>query len=194
MFTSHSRLAFDPQIPCLPKVALLGLRQARDEETESDGATEGSRAKEARGCKDGERQINERKGREDWANEIFREKNRRGRREETFQDETALSPPTTTTASSPSPLPGLIEPPWLNSSGIHKAPSLTPTSPALSVMDGMRGLGPLWITIPVIFCVTPPPTSAVGGWNKMGGERGTGFWSFFPPLSAPVMRVLLWQW
>lgn len=51
-----------------------------------------------------------------------------------------------------SPLPGLIEPPWLNSSGIHKAPSLTPTSPALSVMDGMRGLGPLWITIPVIFC------------------------------------------
>lgn len=65
MFTSHSRLAFDPQIPCLPKVALLGLRQARDEETESDGATEGSRAKAARGCKDGERQINERKGRED---------------------------------------------------------------------------------------------------------------------------------
>lgn len=54
--------------------------------------------------------------------------------------------------SSPSPLPGLIEPPWLNSSGIHKAPSPTPTSPALSVMDGMRGLGPLWITIPVIFC------------------------------------------
>ncbi len=32
VFTSHSRLASDLQIPCLTKVALLGLRQAGDEE------------------------------------------------------------------------------------------------------------------------------------------------------------------
>lgn len=44
----------------------------------------------------------------------------------------------------------LIEPPCL--SGIHKAPSLTPTSLQLSVQDGMSGLGPLRIRIPVIFC------------------------------------------
>lgn len=44
----------DPQIPCLAKVALLGLRQAGDEETDSDGATEGSQVKEASACKDGD--------------------------------------------------------------------------------------------------------------------------------------------
>lgn len=53
MFTSHRRLASDLQIPCLVKVALLGLRQAEDEETENDGATErfreGSRPREMRG-------------------------------------------------------------------------------------------------------------------------------------------------
>lgn len=50
MFTSHRRLAFDLQIPCLAKVALSGLRQAGDEATQSDGATdkfrEGSRPRE----------------------------------------------------------------------------------------------------------------------------------------------------
>lgn len=40
-------MASDLQIPCLAKVALLGLRQAGGEETESDGATEGSRMKGA---------------------------------------------------------------------------------------------------------------------------------------------------
>lgn len=55
MFTSQSRLASDLQIPCLAKVALSGLRQARDEETERDGAMEGSRVKGQRACKDGER-------------------------------------------------------------------------------------------------------------------------------------------
>lgn len=51
------------------------------------------------------------------------------------------SPPTHPPTSSPSPLPGPIEPSWLNSSGIHKGRSPAPTSPELSVMDGMRGLG-----------------------------------------------------
>lgn len=47
-------MASDPQIPCLAKVALLGLWQAGDEETESDGATEGSQVKGASACKDGD--------------------------------------------------------------------------------------------------------------------------------------------
>lgn len=35
---------------------------------------------------------------------------------------------------------------------------------------------------------TPPPTLAVGGWNKLGGEKGGGVWSpsvpFIPPLQC----------
>lgn len=157
VFTPRSRLASDLQIPCLAKVALSGLRQAGDEQTEGDGATEkfseGSRAGGMRGCKDEEEQIKMRgrEGRMVKKKKKEQESEYRG----ASRDETSLH-------STHHPLLALssslsLSQAWLNlfdwtHQVFTKSPLRRPPAWHFPVMDGMRGLGPLWISVPVIFC------------------------------------------
>lgn len=124
--------------------------------------------------------------REIGGEEIYRKKDQWGR---ISQNEPHL-PPTIT--SSPL-LPNLIEPPWLNSSGIHKVPSPTPTKTVLSVVDWMRGFRLLWLSILVIFCIDTSFHFS-RGWEteRGGGARDRILILVFLLLSHLVARVSKW--
>ncbi len=142
--------------------------------------------KELVGCKDGERQINERKGRENWEKEIFREKDRSGRREETFQDETAL-PPLHCLLSFSSPRPD-----WTSLVELIRY-SQSPLSDAHLSSALCHGwnerLRSFVDHYPCHISTTPPPTLVVGiNWEGNGGQGFDSCFSLYPP---PVMRVFL---
>lgn len=187
VFTPRSRLASDLQIPCLAKVALSGLRQG-------DGATEkfseGSRARGMRGCKDEEGQIKMR-GREGRMVKKKKGAGERVQRSKSWWDIFALYPPSSPRAFLvPLPLPSLIEPLRLNSSGIHKVASPTPTCLAFSCHGWNERLRSFVDQCPCHILSQHCLPLQLG---VVEIKWGTGFWSLFPPLSPPVMHVFLWQ-